>query len=123
MISIEGGAPSGKHNIRLGDIVIDYPIKKEDSVVSYNFGKAVQDREFERTGSLNSPPTVLLTALTKLSADHERKGSHITESVRLIIVGLARSFPCLFFTSFYAYTYMLESSSLLLALVHVYHNY
>ena len=85
MVGIGGGAPSGKHDIRLGDIVVGCPMKKEGGVVPYNFGKAVQDREFERTGSLNSPPTVLLTALTKLSADHERKGSHITESVRLII--------------------------------------
>ena len=38
------------------------------------------------------------------------------------VVGLARSFPCLFFASFYAYTHMLESSSLLLALVHAYHD-
>ena len=41
---------------------------------------------------------------------------------RRALVGLARSFPCLFFVSFYAYTHMLESSSLLLALVHTYHN-
>ena len=85
MVGIGGGAPSGKHDIRLGDIVVGCPINKEGGVVPYNFGKAVQDQEFERTGSLNSPPTVLLTALTKLSADHERKGNHIAESVRLIM--------------------------------------
>ena len=77
MVGIGGGAPSGKHDIRVGDIVVGYPIKKEGGIVPYNYGKAVQDQEFERTGSLNSPPTVLLTALTKLSVDHERKGSHI----------------------------------------------
>ena len=85
MVGIGGGAPSGEHDIRLGDIVVGCPIKKEGGVVPYNFGKAVQTQKFERTGSLNSPPTVLLTALTKLSADHERKGSHIAESVRLMI--------------------------------------
>ena len=85
MVGIGGGAPSGKHDIRLGDIVVGYPINKEGGVVPYNFGKAVQDHEFERTGSLNSPPTVLLTALTKLSGNHERKGNHIAESVRSIM--------------------------------------
>ena len=85
MVGIGGGAPSDKHDIRLGDIVVGCPIKKEGGVVPYNFGKAIQDQEFERTGSLNSPPTALLTALTKLSADHERKGSQIAESVRLMI--------------------------------------
>ena len=85
MVGIGGGAPSVKHDIRLGDIVVGCPVDKEGGVVPYNFGKAVQDQEFEQTGSLNSPPTVLLTALTKLSADHERKGNNIAESVRLIM--------------------------------------
>lgn len=90
MVGIGGGAPSGKHDIRLGDVVVGYPVKKEGGVVPYNFGKAVQDREFERTGSLNSPPTVLLTALTKLSGDHEMKGSHIAQSVQLMITKYPR---------------------------------
>lgn len=85
MVGIGGGAPSHKHDIRLGDIVVGCPNKKEGGVVPYNFGKAIQDREFERTGSLNSPPTVLLTALTKLSAEHERKGSHIASLVQAMI--------------------------------------
>ena len=90
MIDIGGGAPSGEHNIRLGDVVVGCPVKKEGGVVPYNFGKAVQTQEFERTGSLNSSPTVLLTALIKLSADHKRKGSYIAESVRLMIIKNSR---------------------------------
>ena len=90
MVGIGGGAPSGKHDIRLGDIVVGCPINKEGGIIPYNFGKAIQDQEFVRTGSLNSPPTVLLTALTKLSADHERKGNHIAESVRSIITNNPR---------------------------------
>ena len=85
MVGIGGGAPSDKHDIRLGDIVVGCPVKKEGGVVPYNFGKAVQDQEFELTGSLNSPPTVLLNALSKLEAHHERKGSHIAESARSLI--------------------------------------
>ena len=84
MVGIGGGAPSGKHDIRLGDIVVGCPVKREGGIIPYNFGKAIQDQKFERTGSLNSPPTVLLTALTKLSAHHERKGIQIASSVRLI---------------------------------------
>ena len=86
MVDIGGGEPSGKHNIRLGDVVVDCPMKKEGDVIPYNFGMAVQDREFERTGSLNSPSIVLLTALIKLSADHERKGTYIAQSVQLIMI-------------------------------------
>ncbi len=54
-------------------------------MIHYNFGKAVQYKEFKRTAALNSPPTVLLTAVTKLSTDHKGKGSHITKVVPLII--------------------------------------
>lgn len=49
MVGIGGGALSGKHDIRLGDVVVGCPMKKEGGMVPYNFGKAVQDREFERT--------------------------------------------------------------------------
>ena len=85
MVGVGGGAPSDKHDIRLGDVVVGCPKHQVGGVIPYNFGKAIQDQEFEQSGSLNSPPTVLLTALTKLSADHERKGSLIAESVRLMI--------------------------------------
>ena len=84
MVGIGGGAPSEKHDVRLGDVVIGCPVKSEGGVVPYNFGKAIQDQEFERTGSLNSPPTALLTAVRKLSTDHEMYGNRITESVRKI---------------------------------------
>ena len=49
-----------------------------------------------------------------------------TEEIMVVVadfVGLARSFPCLFFASFYVYTHMLASSSLLLTLVYIYYNY
>ena len=39
---------------------------------------------------MKSPPTVLLTHLTKLSTYHERKGSHIAESVRLMVAKIPR---------------------------------
>ena len=41
MIDIEEGALSDKHNIRLGNIVVDYSIKKKGDVILYNFGKAI----------------------------------------------------------------------------------
>ena len=85
MVGIGGGALSDKHDIRLGDIVVGCLVKKEGGVVLYNFGKAIQDQEFERIGSLNSPPMVLLTALNKLSVHYERKGSRIAESIETMI--------------------------------------
>ena len=82
LVGIGGGAPSKKHDIRLGDVVVGCPVKSVGGVVPYRFGKAIQDKEFESTGSLNSPPTALLTAIMALSADHELNGTHIAESIR-----------------------------------------
>lgn len=41
LVDIGEGVPSGKYNIRLENIIIGYPIKKEGSIVLYNFSKAV----------------------------------------------------------------------------------
>ena len=63
MVGIGGGAPSQKHDIRLGDVVVSSPVGKNRGVIHYDFGKLIQEEKFEYTGSLNAPPTALLTAL------------------------------------------------------------
>src|SRR3989440_4432885 len=60
MVGIGGGAPSPKHDIRLGDVVASSPV---GGVAHYEFGKTIQNQKFERTGALNAPFTMLLTAL------------------------------------------------------------
>ncbi|KAJ5160969.1 uncharacterized protein N7482_007973 [Penicillium canariense] len=62
MVGIRGGIPSAAHDIRLGDIVISCPEGTCGGVIQYDTGKIIADGEFERTGSLNSPPKALLTA-------------------------------------------------------------
>ena len=84
IVGIGGGAPSNKHDIRLGDIVVGSPAHQSGGVIHYDFGKAIQDQAFETIGSLNSPPTVLLTALAKLSGIHRRKGSCFVDSAQAI---------------------------------------
>ena len=81
MVGIAGGAPSRKNDIRLGDVVISAPTPKHGGVIQYDFGKAVQNHEFEETGHLNSPPEVLLNALAKIETKHKRKGHRIAETV------------------------------------------
>lgn len=70
MVGIGGGAPSPKRDIRLGDIVVSQPSGVTGGVIQYDRGKTGQEGHFERTGSLNTPPQVLLTALARLQADH-----------------------------------------------------
>ena len=65
MVGIGGGVPSAEADIRLGDIVVSQPGKGYSGVVQYDFGKSTPSR-IERTGFLNTPPPILLTAVSKL---------------------------------------------------------
>jgi nucleoside phosphorylase len=78
MVGIGGAAPSSTHDIRLGDVVVSKPHGTSGGVIQYDRGKTTQEGKFLRTGSLNSPPTILLTALSRLQAEHEGSESKIS---------------------------------------------
>ena len=85
MVGIAGGAPSQKHDIRLGDVVISSPTPKHGGVLQYDYGKAIKDHEFEETGHLAPPPDVLLNALSNIDMQHRRHGHRIVETVANMI--------------------------------------
>ncbi|EAQ88564.1 hypothetical protein CHGG_05183 [Chaetomium globosum CBS 148.51] len=76
MVGIGDGIPP---KVRLGDVVVSSPVGQFPGVVQWDFGKAMEGAKFERTGSLNNPPTSLRTALTKLETENELSGSKIPE--------------------------------------------
>jgi hypothetical protein len=80
MVGIGGGIPNLDKgvDIRLGDVVVSQPDKTHGGVVQYNKGKSLEDGHFERKGSLNKPPSLLLAALASLQAQHEVYGSQIS---------------------------------------------
>jgi nucleoside phosphorylase len=77
MVGIGGGVPSKDVDIRLGDVVVSKPTGGFGGVVQYDFGKTVAQGVFERTGSLNKPPPILLTAIARLQADRMMETSQI----------------------------------------------
>jgi nucleoside phosphorylase len=77
MVGIGGGVPSGKFDIRLGDVVVSKPTRDSGGVILYDYGKTVAGGSFERTGVLNKPPPVLLAAVSKLQAEHGLEPSRI----------------------------------------------
>ncbi|KAJ0415697.1 hypothetical protein BJY00DRAFT_317632 [Aspergillus carlsbadensis] len=85
MIGIGGGAPSERHDIRLGDVVVGSPTGLFGGVVQYDFGKTVQRGQFQRTGMLNKPPEVLLTALSNLQARHLMEGHKVESSLEEMV--------------------------------------
>ncbi|KAI2822220.1 hypothetical protein CBS115989_2234 [Aspergillus niger] len=79
LVGIAGGVPDSPHaDIRLGDIVIGQPTSTHPAVVQYDFGKSV-DGVFQRIGRLDPPSSVLLSALSKLQANHTNKRSKVAE--------------------------------------------
>ncbi|KAI1774165.1 purine and uridine phosphorylase [Hypoxylon cercidicola] len=76
MVGIGGGIPP---KVRLGDVVVSVPVDRHPGVVQWDLGRTEQGHKFERTGALNNPPTLLLTALTKVETEHELTGSRIPD--------------------------------------------
>ncbi|CAH0046062.1 unnamed protein product [Clonostachys solani] len=85
MVGIGGGAPSTKHDIRLGDVVVSAPWQGKGGVFQYDFGKTIQDQSFKTTGFLNHPPAVLLTAVTVISGQYESDGHNLERDISNIL--------------------------------------
>jgi nucleoside phosphorylase len=80
MVGIGGGVPSAAADIRLGDVVVSQPHRTFGGVVQYDSGKATPSG-FERTGSLSSPPQILLGAAAKVQANELRGRSQLSTYV------------------------------------------
>jgi len=79
MVGIGGGVP-GTRDIRLGDVVVSQPHGMHGGIVQYDFGKDTPDG-FARTGSLDTPPHLLLSAVSKLRANHLCGKSKLAERI------------------------------------------
>jgi nucleoside phosphorylase len=85
MVGISGGAPSQKHDIRLGDVVVSVPRDRYGGVFQYNFGKTIQGQDFQVTGSLNAPPAILLRAVHGLKCQYEQNRHQLEEAINSIL--------------------------------------
>ncbi|KAH8123061.1 ankyrin repeat-containing domain protein [Trichoderma asperelloides] len=85
LVGIGGGAPSKKHDIRLGDVVVGISSNREGAVIQYDFGKAIQGEDFKETGFLNQAPTLLRTAVNNLRAGHELEGNRIQNAIDSVL--------------------------------------
>ncbi|KAF5709873.1 ankyrin repeat domain-containing protein [Fusarium globosum] len=85
MVCIGGGAPSKRHDIRLGDIVVSAPREGKGGVFQYDFGKTIQDQSFRPTRFLNQPPSVMLTAVTVISGKYESDGHSLEQRINDIL--------------------------------------
>ncbi|KAJ5652176.1 hypothetical protein N7507_009602 [Penicillium longicatenatum] len=82
LVGIGAGIPDYENDqdIRLGDVVIgSHP--ENGGVVVYDFGKQLADGSFQSISALNRPPRSLLSALSKLKAEHEMEDNKIMHYV------------------------------------------
>jgi nucleoside phosphorylase len=107
MVGIGGGVPSAEADIRLGDVVVSQPHGTFGGVVQYDAGKSTPSR-FERTGSLNSPPQILLAAVGKVQANEVRGRStlskHVSKLQRIAKFQRSRAGPDVLFEAAYEHT-------------------
>lgn len=85
MVGIGGGAPSRRHDVRLGDVVVSTSRDGKGGVFQYDFGKTIQDRAFQPTGFLNQPPRVVRAAVNGLKAEYESDGHQLEEAVESVL--------------------------------------
>ncbi|KAL6831285.1 ankyrin repeat-containing domain protein [Trichoderma sp. SZMC 28015] len=90
MVGIGGGAPSKRHDIRLGDVVVSVPTFSEKGgnqggVIQYDYGRTIQEKCFQGARYLNRPPRSLLTAVTGLGAKYKRCGNNIDKTINDIL--------------------------------------
>jgi nucleoside phosphorylase len=86
LVGIGGGVPDEKegHDIRLGDVVVSKPTNSFGGVIQYDLGKETSSG-FQRTGTLNKPPAVLLSAVEQLRATHMMEDSQTSHYLSQMI--------------------------------------
>lgn len=85
MVGIGGGAPTSRNDIRLGDVVVSAPRDGHSGIFEYDFGKTIQEQNFQYTKHLDQPPAAVRAAVTSLQADYECNGHNIRETINKII--------------------------------------
>ncbi|KAK6350646.1 hypothetical protein TWF718_003833 [Orbilia javanica] len=84
MVGVGGGSPR-RHDIRLGDVVVSKPGNGRGGVIQYDFGKSIQDQDFQITSHMNQPPEVFLRAVNGLAARYEMEGSKLDDAISRIL--------------------------------------
>ncbi|KAF4121654.1 Phosphorylase superfamily [Geosmithia morbida] len=66
MVGVGGGAPSKRHDVRLGDVVVGVPSGGVEGVAQYDVWTGMQTGVFQRAKRLNQPPPILTAAASSL---------------------------------------------------------
>lgn len=84
VVGVAGGIPSGRFDVRLGDVVVARPQLEHGGVVQYDFGKFLGDGTFKMTRSLNRPNSRVLNMLTTIAALEESGDINLARHVEKV---------------------------------------
>ncbi|KAI0115923.1 hypothetical protein GGR51DRAFT_368392 [Nemania sp. FL0031] len=84
LVGIAGGIPSNTTDIRLGDVVVGVPQGTHPGVIQLGRGKDLEQNGFQRTGSLNRPPTSLLSTVASMTADSQHCSLQLNNIIRTV---------------------------------------
>ncbi|KAL6689610.1 hypothetical protein J3F84DRAFT_407306 [Trichoderma pleuroticola] len=84
LVGVAGGVPS-KQNIRLGDVVVGITSDGKGAVFQYDFGKAIQEQEFQTTMFLNQSPAIFRTAARRLQVNYKIHGHPFEQTINGIL--------------------------------------
>ncbi|KAI5924779.1 purine and uridine phosphorylase [Camillea tinctor] len=84
LVGTAGGVPTGKHDIRLGDVVVSMPEGQYGGVVQYDLGKDTTD-DFVLKGFLWPSPSLLRGAAYMMQSDHLIRENKVDKFVSAIL--------------------------------------
>lgn len=79
-----------KQDVRLGDIVVCSPGQGKGGLYQYDYGERVQEQDFQTTGYLNQPPTLLRTAVVGLRDQYETHGHQLERAINGVLEKIPR---------------------------------
>jgi len=83
MTGIGGGIPTSK-DVRLGDVVVSVPGKRNRGILPHDFGQIDADGKLQHTQILDGPPPLLLNAVTSFRASSSSRSQFLETLSKLI---------------------------------------
>lgn len=90
LVGLGGGAPTTKHETRLGDVVVGSPTDGTGAIYQYDNDKTIQKKCFVHISSLDRPWDVVLAAMPSFSSKYMLQAHQIQKSIKAVLAREAK---------------------------------
>lgn len=81
LLSVGGGAPSQRHDIRLGDVLVGFTDHSTESVLHCDYRRTICKNKFTSRGGLRPPSIVVQEAIKELRAEYGYRIRQIRDTI------------------------------------------